>query len=177
MFIPKAPENHGEKCEQSVLASLEKLKSSYIDLILIHWPGFKGLKPDDKRNTEMRKQTWQVLESLNQSGLVKSIGVSNYTIRHLNELLSHAIIKPHLLQSEYHPLLVQDDLVKFCRQNSIVFQAYSSLGTSDPKSSKLLTENETIVSIANKYSKTPAQILLKFSVQQNISKCKKNILH
>lgn len=66
--------------------------------MLIHWPGVKGLKLDDEKNSELRRKTWEQLEILHSEGAVKYIGVSNYTIHHLNELLSHAKIVPHLLQ-------------------------------------------------------------------------------
>jgi diketogulonate reductase-like aldo/keto reductase len=71
---------------------------------------------------------------------------------------------------EYHPFLIQRDLVDFCRENLIAFQAFSSLGTSDINISKSLVENKTVNEVARAYSKSPAQILLKWSVQQNICK-------
>jgi diketogulonate reductase-like aldo/keto reductase len=69
---------------------------------------------------------------------------------------------------EFHPLLFQKDLREFCAKNSIVFQAYSSLGTSDKQLNKRLVENELIIELAKSYSKSPQQILLKWAVQQQI---------
>ena len=79
----------------------------YIDLFLIHWPGVKGKKPDDTNLKEIRAQTWRALEKCVDDGLIRSIGVSNYTIKHLDELMQNARIKPALLQSEFHPYLNQ----------------------------------------------------------------------
>jgi diketogulonate reductase-like aldo/keto reductase len=98
---------------------------------LIHWPGVKGIKNDDVKVKEIRRETWRGLENCVQNGLVKSIGVSNYTKMHLNELLDYAVIQPSVIQSEYHPYLQQNDILSVCRERGIFFQAYSSLGTSD----------------------------------------------
>lgn len=83
---------------ESVQESLKHLRVDYIDLILIHWPGAKGFKLDDPIHLNLRKTTWKNLESLFNQGLVKSIGVSNYNIRQLNELLEYSTIKPQWLQ-------------------------------------------------------------------------------
>ena len=97
-FFNKATCNHADKCADSLNKSLENLKTNYIDLVYIHWPGVKGLKLNDAKNLEMRKETWKVLEKYNSNGIVKWIGVSNYNLRHLNELMSYCTIKPHFLQ-------------------------------------------------------------------------------
>ncbi|RNA14709.1 glyoxal reductase-like [Brachionus plicatilis] len=161
--------NHADKCYESILKSREDLGLDYIDMVLIHWPGVKGLKLDDQRNFDFRKKTYLELERAYNDGIIKSIGVSNYTIRHIQELFSYCSIKPQLLQCEFHPLLIQRDIVEFCRQNSIIFQAYSSLGTSDPESTRKLVQSEKITHLAQKYAKTPAQILLKWAIQKNIA--------
>ena len=74
----------------------------------------------------------------------------------------------YFFKSEFHPFLIQNELIEFCRANSIVFQAYSSLGTSDKQLAKPLIENETIKLLAKKYAKTEVQILLKWTIQQGI---------
>lgn len=94
----KATYNHGENCEESIRTSLRELRTEYLDLVLIHWPGVKGLKLDDERNSELRKLTYEHLEKLYWDGTVKLIGVSNYTLKHLKELLAYAKVTPHLLQ-------------------------------------------------------------------------------
>lgn len=94
----KAPINHGDKCEESVRLSLENLCTTYLDLVLIHWPGVKGLKLADVRHCEQRKLTYQSLEKLHLDGRIHLIGVSNYNQIHLNDLFTYAKVKPHLLQ-------------------------------------------------------------------------------
>lgn len=74
----------------------------------------------------------------------------------------------YLYKAEFHPLLQQNELINFCKTNSMIFQAYSSLGTSNLDTTKQLKENEMICSIADKYSKKPAQILLKWAIQKDI---------
>jgi diketogulonate reductase-like aldo/keto reductase len=96
----------------------------------------KGKKPNDAELASIRAQTWKALETCVDAGLVRSIGVSNYTIKHLQELMQHARIKPSLLQAEFHPYLTQKELIDYCNSKSIMFQAYSSLGTSDANLSK-----------------------------------------
>jgi diketogulonate reductase-like aldo/keto reductase len=142
---------------------------SYVDLFIIHWPGVKGKKADDERIRNIRTETWKALEDcylINKN--VKSIGVSNYTIKHLTELFEFARVKPHLLQSEHHPLCYQIELVDFCAKNDIIFQAYSSLGTSEKSNSINLLNNQLVNELALKYNRKSTQILLKWSVQQNI---------
>lgn len=93
-----APYNHGDKCLSSIQESLNKLKTNYIDLILIHWPGSKGLKPENAENSIKRRETWKCLEQAKEQGLVNLIGISNYNLKHLNELLIYSKIKPNWLQ-------------------------------------------------------------------------------
>jgi diketogulonate reductase-like aldo/keto reductase len=97
-LFPKATYNQGEKCTESIKKSLENLKTTYLDLVLIHWPGVKGVKLDDPLNGELRRVTYQQLEDLHAAGSLRLIGVSNYNLGHLDELLSYARIRPHLLQ-------------------------------------------------------------------------------
>jgi len=80
---------------------MKDLRTDYLDMVLIHWPGVKGLKLDDKNNGEYRKRTWLELERLYDEKYVKLIGVSNYNLDHLKELLSYAKTRPHLLQVKF----------------------------------------------------------------------------
>lgn len=90
--------NHADKCYDSILKSREDLGLDYIDMVLIHWPGVKGFKLDDKRNLEYRKKTYQEIERAFYDGIIKSIGLSNYNTGHLKEVFSYCSIKPQLLQ-------------------------------------------------------------------------------
>ena len=162
-----APKEHGRgKCREACLRSISELKTDYVDLYLIHWPGVQGKKPDDLANKKLRLESWQDMELLYKEGKVKAIGVSNYGPSHLEELLSQCSIRPEVLQIEHHPHLVQQSLVTYCRKNGIHFQAYSSLGTTS-ENNRLLTD-PVVLQLAEFCCKTPAQILLRWAVQQGI---------
>ncbi|XP_065561733.1 9,11-endoperoxide prostaglandin H2 reductase-like isoform X2 [Artemia franciscana] len=162
-----APKDQGqEKSVKAVYLSLQKLSTVYLDLYLIHWPGTQGLSPEDSRNLEFRRQSWKALEELYEEKKLRSIGVSNYTIKHLTEMLTYAKTMPHVLQVEYHPHYIQEDLRSFCKEHGIHLQAYSSLGTTVCNSP--LLSDPVVLEISEKYNKTPAQILLKWAIQQEI---------
>ena len=93
--------NHGEKCMLSIKESLDSLRTKYVDLILIHWPGVKGCQQNDSKNSVKRKETWQLLEEAYRLGLTKLIGVSNYNIRQLSELLNYCQVRPLWLQVKF----------------------------------------------------------------------------
>ncbi|XP_017490552.1 PREDICTED: glyoxal reductase-like [Rhagoletis zephyria] len=166
-----SPADQGKgNCKKAILDAVKKLQVAYIDLVLIHWPGSSKLAHDDPKNAERRKGSWEDLEELHSEGIVKSIGVSNYTIRHLEEMINaqngYAKIKPVVNQVEVHPLFFDKELIDFCSKNSIVVQAYSSLGAADGW--PVLAENATLKQVASKYSKSVAQILLKWALQHNL---------
>ncbi len=130
--------DHGNP-ERALDTSLRNLKFDYVDLYLIHYP------------VRERRQSWRALSALQAKGKVRSIGVSNFTIRHLTELLSETGIVPAINQVEFHPYLYQKELLDFCRSKSIVVEAYSPLTTGnklrDPK----------LVAVAKTYSKAGAE--------------------
>jgi diketogulonate reductase-like aldo/keto reductase len=107
-----------------------------VDLLLVHWPGSKGLDPADPENAVRRRQTWLHLESAYRAGQVKAIGVSNYEVCHLEEMRGYASVMPMVNQIELHPLYHRRDIVDYCREHGIFVQAYSSLARNkllDPK--------------------------------------------
>ena len=134
---------------KSFEVSLEKLRLEYVDLLLLHFPV-----------TLLRGKSWQALEEIHAAGQAKAIGVSNYTIHHLEELLKHCKVTPAVNQVELHVFLQQPELVKYCQDHGIVVEAYSPLahgkGMDDP----------TLVELAQKYGKTPAQIMLRWCIEQ-----------
>ncbi|RUS30793.1 aldo-keto reductase [Jimgerdemannia flammicorona] len=140
--------------------SLEKLGLDYVDLYLIHSP-YPGKK--------LRTESWKGLEELHRKGLVKSIGVSNYGIHHLKELLSICTIKPVVNQIEVTPYLTREDLVAFCNGQNIRVEAYSPLTMGQ----KL--KDPTLVSIARKHGKQPAQILIRWSLQRGFIPLPKSV--
>ncbi|KJH46958.1 glyoxal reductase domain protein [Dictyocaulus viviparus] len=118
-----SPANQGtELARKSVRKSLENLQTDYIDLMLIHWPGTSRRSVVDPRNAEYRQQTYEILEEFHRSGELRAIGVSNYEIRHLEQLLARCCIHPAVNQVEFHPHFHQVDLLEFCQSRNIHFQ-------------------------------------------------------
>lgn len=129
--------------------SLTNLQTDYVDLLLLHFPV-----------TELRRPAWRRMEDLYKQGKVKSIGVSNYTIKHLKELLAECKVKPAVNQVELHIFLQQPELVQFCKENQIVLEAYS------PLAHGYRMDNEVIASIAEKHNKSYTQIMIRWCIEQ-----------
>lgn len=138
--------------------SLEKLGLDYIDLYLIHWP-VRG----------KYKETWKALEDLYKSGKVRAIGVCNFNIHHLEDLMDHCEIIPMVNQVEYHPLLTQEELKKFCEKYNIQLEAWSPLMRGD------VVNQPILVDLAKKYGKTPAQIVLRWDLQNRVVTIPKSV--
>ncbi|SMP19338.1 Aldo/keto reductase [Laceyella tengchongensis] len=132
-------------------ASLNKLGLEYLDLYLIHWP-VEG----------KYKEAWRALETLYKEGRVKAIGVSNFHIHHLEDLMEDAEIKPMVNQVEYHPRLTQKDLKAFCREYGIQLEAWSPLMQGQ------LLDHQVLKEIGNKYGKSPAQVILRWDLQNGV---------
>jgi len=144
-------ENFGHKrTPKSFEESLRKLRTDYVDLLLLHFPV-----------TILRKRAWPALEAIQAGGGAKSIGVSNYTVRHLEEMEKYAKVMPAVNQVELHVFLQQPELVKYCREHNIVIEAYSPLAHAKAM------DNSVIAAIAKKHGKTYAQIMLRWCVQNN----------
>lgn len=144
--------DHGHKqALQACELSLRTLGLEQIDLYLIHWP-VSGL----------RGASWQALEQLYAEGKVRAIGVSNYTVKHLKELLKSCQVKPMVNQVEFHPFLYQRELLAFCREQGIQLQAYSPLTRGERLGDPRVT------ALAARYGKTPAQILIKWCLQHGV---------
>ncbi|XP_069015377.1 glyoxal reductase-like [Embiotoca jacksoni] len=156
------PKDQGERAMEGALQSLSQLDLGYIDLYLIHWPGTQGLAVTDQRNPGNRAQSWAVLEELHGQGKLKAIGVSNYTPAHMRELMQSCKITPAVLQVEFHPQLCQRELRSVCKEYGVCFQSYSSLGKG-----KLLTD-PVVSEVAKNCERTPAQVLLRWAVQQGV---------
>ncbi|RSD29179.1 aldo/keto reductase [Mesobacillus subterraneus] len=147
-----------ESTLQAFETSIEKLGLDYLDLYLIHWP------VAGKYN-----ETWKALEELYKDGRVRAIGVSNFHVHHLKDLMADAEIKPMVNQVEYHPHLAQTELLEFCKAEGIQMEAWSPL-----KQGELLSE-PTIVEIAETHKKSPAQIILRWDLQNGVVTIPKSI--
>ncbi|KAJ8255073.1 hypothetical protein GJAV_G00200630 [Gymnothorax javanicus] len=156
------PRDQGSRAREGCVRSLERLGFEYIDLYLVHWPGTQGLPVGDQQNPRNRAETWAVLEQFHADGKFRAIGVSNYTPGHLKELLQACRVPPAVLQVEFHPRLTQRELRAFCREAGICFQAYSSLGTG------ALLSDPVVLGVAARCGRTPAQVLLRWAVQQGM---------
>jgi len=170
-------------CEQT----LKDLQLDYIDLLLMHWPiMFEEVEipqpmrqengyPNPKLKIKFEyKDTWKQLEKLLAGGKVRSVGVSNFTIEQLTELSKISSVVPAANQIELHPLHTQQPLLEYCQKSGTVITAYSPLGSGDSYSGsrtdtpKLLKE-KVIMALADQYKKSPAQILLRWSIQKGVS--------
>ncbi|GAK41339.1 aldo/keto reductase [Paenibacillus urinalis] len=152
LFITTKVWNSDQGYESTLRAfdeSLAKLGLDYLDLYLIHWPV-----------AGKYKDTWKALEKLYADGKVRAIGVCNFHIHHLEDLLTDATVVPAVNQVEFHPQLSQEPLRAFCKAQGILFEGWSPLGNG-----KLL-DNTTIKVIADKYNKTVAQVILRWHIQQ-----------
>ena len=145
-------DQHGyDKAKLSFDKSMDRLQLDYVDLFLIHWP-VEGL----------RLESWRALVDIYNQGGAKAIGVSNYTIRHLKELFNNSETKPAVNQVEFNPFNFQDDLLSFCKEEGIRLQGYTPLSRTNK------FNNDTIQELSSKYSKTPAQIMLRWALQHNV---------
>lgn len=122
-----------------------------IDLYLIHWPG-----------KDKFKDTWKAMERLYEEGSIRAIGVSNFHVHHLEELLKDSRVVPAVNQVELHPRLSQRQLREYCSSHGIQIEAWS------PLMKGRLSDNETLLEIAGKYGKSPAQVILRWNLQSGI---------
>lgn len=144
--------NFGEKRTiKSIDTSLEDLRTDYIDLVLLHFPV-----------SILRRNSWKALEAAKAAGKVRSIGVSNYTIKHLEEMSSYAVDMPVVNQVELHIFLQQPELLEYCRERGIALEAYSPLAHGKKM------DDPTIIAVMQKHHKSYAQIMLRWCVQQGL---------
>lgn len=159
-----------EKAKQAIKSEHVRLKDlEYIDLLLIHSPRVNS--KDAAERTETRLGTWRALEEAVDDGLVRSIGVSNYGVAHLKEILDCEKVEmvPVVNQVELHPWIQRPELVSFCRENEIQLEAYSPI----THATKL--KDPTLVQLAEKYGKTPAQVLIRWSLQNGFIALPKSV--
>jgi len=143
--------DHGaERSRRAFETSFARLGLDYIDLYLIHWPDGD------------RAGSWRTLMALKDEGVVRSIGVSNYTIDHLEQMLDEFDLRPAVNQVEFHPFLFQKELLDFCKRKEIVLEAYSPL----TKGTRL--DHTELKSVAAAADKTVAQVLIRWALQHGM---------
>ncbi len=157
IFIATKLWNEDQGYKSTLLAineSLSRLRTDYVDLYLIHWPMTNHTSGENRR-----KETWKAMEEIYKNGKAKAIGVSNYNIKHLQEMKAYAKVPPVVNQVEFHPFLFQKELMDYCNKANIALTAYS------PLSHGLKIKDINIHQIAKKHGKTNAQIMLRWSIQ------------
>lgn len=163
LFITTKVWNSKQGYESTLAAfdeSMKKLGLDYLDLYLIHWPVPKQNK---------YKDTWKALEKLYKDGRVRAIGVSNFHVHHLKDLMDQCEVIPMVNQVEYHPRLTQTELHDFCKQHSIQLEAWSPLMQGG------LLDEPTLIDIAAKYGKSTAQVILRWDLQNEVVTIPKSI--
>jgi len=138
--------------------SLEKLQTNYLDLYLIHWP-----------QNELTLETWKSMEELYRKGQIRAIGVCNFLIRHLKSLMERSLVKPMVNQFEFHPELVQPELLQFCKDHQIQPEAWRPIMKGKVNEFPLLQE------LSAKYQKSPVQIVLRWDIQKGVVTIPKSV--
>jgi alcohol dehydrogenase (NADP+) len=178
-----------QQVEPALQKTLADLKLDYLDIYLIHWP--VNLKADvilPKTGADYISledlpiaATWSGMETCVKKGLCRHIGVSNFSIKKLHNLLENATIKPEMNQIELHPYLQQNQMLTFCQNAGIFITGYSPLGSGDrpdsfkAKDEPILLQNPVITNLAKNHDCTPAQILLAWGLQRGTSVIPKSV--
>jgi diketogulonate reductase-like aldo/keto reductase len=147
-----------ERTLRALDASLERLGLAYVDLFLVHWP-----------RPLLTEETWRAMEQTLGEGRTRAIGVSNFLVHHLEQLLASATVPPAVNQVEFHPHLQQPDLVRFCAEHDIRFEAWSPL-----KRGRIL-DHPTLTEIGRRHDATVAQVILRWDLQRGIVTTPKSV--
>jgi diketogulonate reductase-like aldo/keto reductase len=137
-----------DRTARGFLRSMGNLDIGYVDLYLVHWP-VRGLEVE----------TWKAMEDLLESGKCRAIGVSNYKVAHLEEVLEHGRVVPAVNQIEIHPLEYPREVITFCREHDIQIESYSPLGQGDD------LVNPVVAGLAERHGRTPAQVVLRWHLE------------
>ncbi|MEX2785587.1 aldo/keto reductase [Streptococcus sp. H49] len=155
-----------EAAKEALATSLEKLQLDYVDLYLIHWPNPKAIRDHWE---EGNAEAWRYMEDAQQAGLIRSIGVSNFLVHHLEALAKTARVTPAVNQIRLAPGCYQEEVVNYCREHKIVIEAWGPLGQGE------LFTNTEMQALADKYGKTIAQLALAWSVYEGFLPLPKSV--
>ncbi len=158
-----------EQTKKAFQETLDRLQMDYLDLYLIHWPANEKQFGDDA--AKINAETWRAMEDLYNEGKIRAIGVSNFMPHHIAELMKTAKVAPAVNQIEVHPGWPHTEEVKYLQAHNILVEAWAPLGG---QGAKVLT-NPTMIQIADKYQKTPAQVCLRWVLQQGILPLPKSV--
>ncbi|EJU03467.1 Aldo/keto reductase [Dacryopinax primogenitus] len=178
----KLPSNHHARVAESLEESLERAGLDYFDLLtttqyLMHWPMAFHYRPDGSKRADGKpdldeettfSKTWADMEKLVGTGKVRAIGISNFSVQNLDILLKDAKIVPAVNQVELHPLLAQNELVKYCLDRGIMLTAYSPTGYAQVR------EHPEVIKVASKHNASPAQISLAWHLARGYTACPKS---
>ena len=156
-----------ESTKEAFKITLNNLGLEYLDLYLVHWPANRLQFGDEAK--KINADTWRAMEELYEEGYVKAIGVSNFLTHHLEELMEGAKIKPMVNQIEFHPGWLQEDTVKYCKDQNIIIEAWSPLGRNE------ILENDNLIKVADKYNKSTAQLCIRWILQKGILPLPKSV--
>jgi methylglyoxal/glyoxal reductase len=153
LFLTTKVWNSDQGYERTLKAfeeSVKKLKTDYLDLYLIHWPQV------------LNEETWKALEKLYKEGYTRAIGVCNFAANHLKDLMENAEIMPVVNQIEFHPRLVQNELMEFCKKHNIHLEAWS------PLMRGMIFQFPLLQQLSQKYNRTIPQIVLRWDLQMEV---------
>lgn len=159
--------DHGyDKTKAAIDTSLEKLGLDYLDLYLIHWPNPAAMRDNW---AELNAESWQAMEEAVKAGKIRAIGISNFRKHHIDELMKTAEIKPAVNQNFLNPSDLQPEVTAESEKLGMLNEAYSPLGTGG------LLSNKTVAGVANNHGKSPAQVLIRWSLQHDFLPLPKSV--
>jgi len=177
-----------KKATEAIDIMLKELQIPYLDLCLIHWPmGYfeeNGLFPKDKNEKIIYADTdyldtWKAMEDGVKAGKIRSIGISNFNIKQIQRLIDNGTIKPAVLQIELNPYFSQNALLEWCKKQGVIVTAYSPLANNSnifrKEGQSNLLEDKVILDLAEKYKKTPAQIIIRWAIERKTAVIPKSI--
>ena len=157
--------HHPAELRASAQKSISDLGCKYLDLLLVHWPDAFIPGTEDIDTEITIQETWAAMEALVEEGIVRHIGVSNFSLKQVEDVLSFAKIAPVVNQIELHPLLAQRKLLGVCARKGVRCVGYSPLGHSKND----LLEHPEVIRVANEVGKSPAQVLLRWNIQRGVA--------